>query len=88
MADNLDALDAALYRMLDTMSDHKLTECDDVEITPEMIEAGRSALERWLLRWDYVAFGMPGDSEVDGLITSIFRSTSLANPDSSMNCTK
>ena len=32
--------------MLDTMSDPKLTECDDVEITPEMVEAGASVLYR------------------------------------------
>ncbi len=30
--------------MLDTMSDPKLTECDDMKITPEMIEAGAHAL--------------------------------------------
>ncbi len=29
------------------MSDPKSNDCDDVEITPEMIEAGLVAYERW-----------------------------------------
>jgi hypothetical protein len=44
------------------------------EITSEMMESGHAALARWLLRWDYLADGMPHESEVDALLASVYES--------------
>lgn len=45
-----------------------------IEITAEMMDSGRAALSQWLLRWDYLAYGMPHETEVDALLTSIYES--------------
>ena len=52
----------------------------EVEITPEMIEAGRKAFEAWMLEWNYLEDGFPGDATVDDLIASILASTRADSP--------
>ena len=42
----MSAYNANSRTSVDAMSDPKPTDCDDVEITPEMIEAGASVLYR------------------------------------------
>jgi hypothetical protein len=43
----------------------------DPKITPAMIAAARDAFNRWMNRWDYLADGLPADSDVDELLRSI-----------------
>ncbi len=59
--------------MLDTMSDPKLTECDDVEITPEMIEAGMDEFYG-----HPIAADEPTIDEVREAIVATFRAMALA----------
>ncbi|QEX23792.1 hypothetical protein FRZ61_37310 [Hypericibacter adhaerens] len=52
-----------------------------IEITPQMIEAGRVIFDDWLMRWDHLAYGLPSDQTVDDLLRSLYvrmSSTSLA----------
>ena len=53
---------------------------DDIEITPDMIEAGVSVFDAWLAEWGYLEDGLPGDQEVNGLIASILASTLSKRP--------
>ncbi len=45
----------------------------ELEISPEMIEAGQAVLDRWLEHWDYLEEGLPGNPEIVALISDIFR---------------
>ena len=40
-------------------------------ITPDMIADARVEFRRWMVKWDYLADGIPGDSDVDELLSSI-----------------
>ena len=46
----------------------------DVEITPEMMEAGRKVFDEWMMAQDYLAEGAPSDYEVSTLLRVIFSS--------------
>ena len=43
-----------------------------IEVTPEMIEAGRAALDQWMRRWDWLEDGAPEDEEINRLLISIY----------------
>jgi len=51
---------------------------DEVEISPEMIEAGRGALARWLDAMGGFE-GWPGTRDEDALMSSLFREMRLAS---------
>ncbi len=61
---------------------------DEVEVTPEMIEAGKAALDQWLLRWDYLADGVPGDDDLSACVSRIFTAMFLSKPVLSRNLEK
>ena len=49
-------------------------------ITPAMTVAAREAFDEWMLRWDYLAEGLPSDGDVSELLGSVFRSMFLKMP--------
>ncbi len=59
------------------------TDMQELDITPEMMEAGYARFHKWMLRWDYLADGLPGDEDVAELIGSIFSAMTASNPVSS-----
>ena len=60
---------------------------DDAQtkVTPEMIEAGRRAFDDWMVEWNYLEGGFPGDGAVDDMIASILACTFASNPVSDKN---
>ena len=56
-----------------------------VEITPEMIEAGRRVFDDWMAEWNYWEGGFPGDAVVDEMIASILACTFVSSPVSDKN---
>lgn len=56
-----------------------------VEITPEMIAAGRRVFDDWMAEWNYLEGGFPGDAVVDDMIASILACTFASSPVSDKN---
>ncbi len=56
-----------------------------VEVTPAMIEAGRSVFDDWMMEWNYLEGGFPGDGVVDDMIASILARTLGSSPVSDRN---
>ena len=54
-------------------------------VTPKMIEAGRRVFDDWMVEWNYLEDGFPGDAVVDDMIASILACTFASSPDSDKN---
>ncbi len=57
----------------------------DVEVTPDMVEAGRRVFDDWMAEWNYWEGGFPGDAVVDEMIASILACTFASSPVSDKN---
>ena len=63
------------------MPEQDAQQAKEIEVTPEMMSAGREALDQWLDGWGYFE-GWPGDESESELIASIFRSMAAESPES------
>ena len=60
-------------------------EVTPIEVSPEMIEAGRRVFDDWMVAWNYWEGGFPGDAVVDDMIASILACTFASSPVSDKN---
>jgi len=60
---------------------------EEIEITPEMIDAGKAAFSAWMVLGDdsLSVQSLPPDPSVSALLSAIFRSMMARSPDSARN---